>query len=121
MTFEKRDRQADVRSQFSPFKSCTRTLPGHVSRVGVAWPTPLPERVGAMHATCSGPLSRKYRPFGDAPMMTPSSPNNPACAYSSEVAQRAEPWVVATRALRDRHTAYAISAATPTRGPIAQM
>ena len=59
MTFENRARQAEVRSQFSPFMSCTSTLPGQVSRVGITCPTPLPERVGAMQATCSGPLSRK--------------------------------------------------------------
>jgi hypothetical protein len=50
-----RARKPDVRVQFSPLMSCTMQLPGHVSRVGTTRPTPLPDRVGAKHSTCSGP------------------------------------------------------------------
>ena len=32
---------------------------GQVSRVGTTRPTPLPERVGAKHMTCSGPSCRR--------------------------------------------------------------
>ena len=48
-----------VRVQFSPLMSWTMQLPGQVNSVGTTRPTPLPDRVGAKHSTCSGPSCRR--------------------------------------------------------------
>ena len=92
MTYENLDRQAEVIFQFSPFMSCTRTLPVQLSsKVGITCPTPYPDRVGAMQATCSSLLSHRIRPSGEPRTTTPSEPKRPADLYSSGVAQRADP------------------------------
>src|SRR5579875_3468987 len=59
-----RARQPAVKPQFSPLMSWTIAEPGQVSSVGTTRPTPLPERVGAKHSTCSGPW---WRRLGAAP------------------------------------------------------
>src|SRR5216684_3253781 len=40
--------------------SWTMAEPGQVKSDGTTSPTPLPERVGAKHSTCSGPSWRRY-------------------------------------------------------------
>lgn len=43
----------------SPLMSWTTAELGQVSSDGTTRPTPLPERVGAKHSTCSGPSWRR--------------------------------------------------------------
>ncbi|MGX1345835.1 hypothetical protein AB7M73_011095 [Bradyrhizobium japonicum] len=43
----------------SPLMSCTMAEPGQASNEGTTKPTPLPDRVGAKHKTCSGPSWRR--------------------------------------------------------------
>src|SRR6516225_1434213 len=57
-------RRPAVRRKFSPLMSITTTLSGHVSKVGITTPMPLPERGGAMAHTLPSPrsLSAARRP-----------------------------------------------------------
>ena len=61
-TRPKRARQPAVSVQFSPLMSWTIADSGQVRSVGTTRPTPLPDRVGAKHSTCSGPSCRRYGP-----------------------------------------------------------
>src|SRR5690349_6307143 len=82
--------------------------PGQVSNVGTTSPTPFPERVGAKHNTCSGPLCRRYQ-SENRPSTTPSGPTSRADLISFFVAQHAEPYVVMRFASRPRKTDIAIA------------
>jgi len=88
MTYENSERQAAVIASFA-LDVVHEDASRQVSKVELLT-SPLPERVGAMQATCSGPLSRSSRPSGEIPSTTPSSPKEPAAAHSSSLAQRAE-------------------------------
>ena len=58
-------------ASFSPLMSWTIAEPGQVSRLGITRPTPLPERVGAKHSTCSEAVMPEVALVETAPSTTP--------------------------------------------------
>jgi hypothetical protein len=71
--------------------SWTIAEPGQVSKVGTTRPTPLPERVGAKHKTCSGAVMAQIVGAELAEHHAVRTKQARVACLARRVAQRAEP------------------------------